>query len=103
MCLGLVALCSFSGGSIMAANETHLPLKVDRWSRLEAPEIFDSKNIFDYMNGGAELYLGYRFQRLEVYEYALSDRDRIVVELYFMATSDDAYGLLSLDWGGGNR
>ena len=57
-------------------------------------------NIFDYMNGGGELYLAYRFHHLEVYEYSGKGKDSILVELYFMETSDDAFGLLSLDWTG---
>jgi len=52
------------------------------------------------MNGAGELYVGYRFDHLEVYEYTSSQEDDILVELYFMASSDDSFGLLSLDWGG---
>ncbi|MCP4694147.1 MAG: hypothetical protein GY859_39295, partial [Desulfobacterales bacterium] len=46
------------------------------------------------------LYLGYRFKRLEVFDYTSKNEDNILVEVYFMETSDDAFGLLSLDWGG---
>ena len=60
----------------------------------------DSSNIFDYMNGAGELYLAYGFDHLEVYEYTADDQDSILVEVYVMNTSDDAFGLLSLDWGG---
>jgi hypothetical protein len=52
------------------------------------------------MNGAGELYLGYRFNHLEVYEYTADNEKSILVELYYMKTSDDAFGLLSLDWGG---
>ncbi len=52
------------------------------------------------MDGAGELYLGYCFDHLESYEYKSKSQRSIVVELYFMETSDDAFGLLSLDWGG---
>jgi hypothetical protein len=52
------------------------------------------------MNGAGELYLSYGFDRLEVYEYTSDQQDPILAEVYFMNTSDDAFGLLSLDWGG---
>jgi hypothetical protein len=52
------------------------------------------------MNGAGELYLGYRFDHLDVFEYEAESQKGILVELYHMKTSDDAYGLLSLDWGG---
>jgi hypothetical protein len=52
------------------------------------------------MNAAGELYLGYRFDNLEVFEYSSANQKNILVELYYMQTSDDAFGLLSLDWGG---
>jgi len=52
------------------------------------------------MNGAGELYLGYRFRHLEVFNYTSADQGNILVELYLMESPDDAFGLLSLDWGG---
>ncbi|MCP4148285.1 MAG: hypothetical protein GY757_11095, partial [bacterium] len=52
------------------------------------------------MNGGGELYLAYRFDHLHVYHYEAKDKDNILVEVYHMKTANDAFGLLSLDWGG---
>jgi hypothetical protein len=52
------------------------------------------------MNGAGELYMGYRFRHLEVFDYTSDGQDNILVELYYMETADDAFGLLSLDWGG---
>jgi hypothetical protein len=42
----------------------------------------------------------YRFRHLEVFDYTSPDQGNILVELYFMESPDDAFGLLSLDWGG---
>jgi hypothetical protein len=52
------------------------------------------------MDGAGELYIGYRFDHLESYEYKAKNQNNILVEMYFMKTSDDAFGLLSLDWEG---
>ncbi|MGD8536135.1 MAG: hypothetical protein PVF66_09840 [Candidatus Aminicenantes bacterium] len=84
----------------MKAQTINLPKTVGSWIKPDSPQKITSQNIFDYMNGAGELYIGYRFDHLEVYEYTSSQEDDILVELYFMATSDDAFGLLSLDWGG---
>ncbi|MCP4625394.1 MAG: hypothetical protein GY850_18010 [bacterium] len=81
-------------------NPYYLPESVGTWSRPESAKTIDSTNIFKYMNGAGELYLGYRFDHLEVFDYTSDNQDDILVELYFMETSDDAFGLLSLDWGG---
>ena len=84
----------------MNAGKLDLPKTVGVWNRPESPRIINSKNIFKYMNGAGELYLGYRFRHLEVFDYASADQGNILVELYFMENADDAFGLLSLDWGG---
>ena len=84
----------------MNADKPNLPKTVGIWNRLEPSRIINSENIFKYMNGAGELYLGYRFRHLEVFDYTSADQGNILVELYFMESPDDAFGLLSLDWGG---
>ncbi len=84
----------------MKVCELNLPKTIGVWTRPDSPRVINSRNIFDYMNGAGELYLGYRFNHLEVYEYTADIEKSILVELYHMKTSDDAFGLLSLDWGG---
>jgi hypothetical protein len=95
-------ISAFFEGSIveLKANEIKLPKTIGHWTRPDSPRAIDAGTIFDYMDGAGELYLGYRFHRLDVLEYTSDSEDNILVELYFMETSDDAYGLLSLDWGG---
>ncbi len=84
----------------LEANDMNLPRTIGGWTRPDSPQIINSKNIFEYMDGAGELYLGYRFRHLEVFDYAIENQENILVELYFMETPDDAFGLLSLDWGG---
>ena len=84
----------------MDAGKLDLPKTVGAWNRPDSPRLITSKNIFKYMNGAGELYLGYRFRHLEVFDYTSPDQGNILVELYFMESPDDAFGLLSLDWGG---
>lgn len=86
-------------GNIMQSKPL-LPKTVGIWTESESPKLIDAKNIFDYMDGAGELYLAYRFDHLEASEYRAETQKDILVELYFMKTSDDAFGLLSMDWGG---
>jgi hypothetical protein len=74
-----------------------LPKQVGAWKLSEGPQRIEPKAIFDYMDGGGELYLGYRFRYLEVYDYRDAADTQILLEVYHMETSDDAFGLLSLD------
>jgi len=87
-------------GGKMPESKPTLPKTVGAWTRPDSPQLITAKNIFDYMDGAGELYIGYRFDHLESYEYKAQNQNNILVELYFMKTSDDAFGLLSLDWEG---
>lgn len=100
-------LCGFiihgfpNGESLpVEAKEINLPQTVGVWTKPNSPQIVNSNNIFKYMDGAGELYIGYRFHHLEVFEYQSQKHETLLVELYFMDTPDDAFGLLSLDWGG---
>ena len=86
--------------SKMKAARLDLPKTVDVWNRPDSPRLINAANIFKYMNGAGELYLGYRFRHLEVFDYTSADQGNILVEVYYMESPDDAFGLLSLDWGG---
>jgi len=99
-CLTIIVAFATHEGADAEMSPYYLPESIDNWSRPESAKIIDSTNIFKYMNGAGELYLGYRFDHLEVFDYTSENQDNILVELYFMETPDDAFGLLSLDWGG---
>jgi len=77
-----------------------LPETLDAWRRPAGSRTIEAAGIFEYMDGAGELYLAYRLDHLNVVEYASPTQGEILVELYWMRTSDDAYGLLSGDWGG---
>jgi len=66
-----------------------------RWDGKEMK--YNSETLFDYIDGAAELYLAYGFQGLTVRRFEKSSQSRITVELYEMASSEDAYGLFSFE------
>ena len=77
-----------------------LPQTIAGWKRAGPTRRIETAAIFEYMDGAGELYLSYRFDHLEVIEYRSDTEGDILVELYWMGSSDDAFGLLSGDWGG---
>jgi len=61
-------------------------------------ENYDSAHdLFVYMNGGAELYLEYRFTDLQVREYSRTNGETLTIEIFSFATPWDAWGIFSLD------
>jgi hypothetical protein len=77
-----------------------LPQSLSGWTLSGPAKRIEPKAIFDYMDGAGELYLAYRFRYLDVFEYKNPGQSDILVELYWLDSADDAYGLLSGDWGG---
>lgn len=77
-----------------------LPQEIFGWTRSREDQVFDRENIFDYMDGGGEIYLAYDFSALLVREYTKPEAPSIVVEIYQMSSSEDAYGVYTHDTDG---
>jgi hypothetical protein len=56
--------------------------------------------LFAFMDGGAEVYLDYRFEKLEVKEYSGPDKAVLTVEIFAFENPQDAYGIFSVDTSG---
>ena len=80
----------------------NLPETVGSWVRPDVRRRITADDHLRLHGRGGELYLAYRFDHLDVFEYKAADASSgtILVEMYSMRTPDDAFGLLSNDWGG---
>jgi len=79
------------------SQEISLPSKTGDWKWDGKEMKFNSKTLFGYMDGAAELYLAYGFENLTVRRFEKLGQPPIVVELYEMASSEDAYGVFSFE------
>jgi hypothetical protein len=77
--------------------ELFLPSETAGWRWDNQEERHDSRTLFGYMDGAAELYLSYGFQDLTVRRYVKPGLPPITVELYKMASSADAYGVFTFE------
>jgi hypothetical protein len=78
-------------------QEISLPSEAGGWKWDEKEIKCNSKTLFEYMDGAAELYLAYGFQNLTVRRLEKSDQPPITIEFYEMASSEDAYGVFSFE------
>ncbi len=76
------------------------PKEVEGWVRSERAKKVNPSNIFDYMDGAGELYLAYSFVVLDVWKYKKGGEPDILLEVYKMGNSPDAFGVLSFDFAG---
>jgi len=77
-----------------------LPAAVSGWMGGREDQVFNRDDIFDYLDGGGEIYLAYDFQFVFVREYVRPDAPSIVVEIYQMSSSQDAFGVFTHDTDG---
>jgi hypothetical protein len=83
---------------LSSAKNALLPRDLmEGWTGLELEEYVSGSDLFVYMNGGAELYLEYRYAGLSVREYTDESGNSLSVEIYNFATPEDAYGIFSVD------
>ncbi len=72
-----------------------LPSKVGDYKADGKDEFYDRQSAFRYMDGAAELYRSYAFKLLMVRKYVKAGHPSILVELFDMGVSEDAFGIFS--------
>jgi hypothetical protein len=102
--LSLVLVCTLCSGAAYSQDDPTelLPESVGGWWKSGPAQSYSRRNLFDYNDGGAEIYLAYDFQRLTVQHYRAMSPDStekglITVEVWLMDSSADAFGLFSLE------
>jgi hypothetical protein len=74
-----------------------LPLEVGSYKADGKDQFYDRNTTFRYMDGAAELYRSFGFKLLMVRGYVKADHPPIMVELFDMGSSEDAFGVFSFE------
>lgn len=74
-----------------------LPDKVLNWTKAEEDTFYDAQTIFDYIDGAGEVYRAYNMQRCLSRRYMASEEPALVLDLFELASSYDAFGLFTHD------
>jgi hypothetical protein len=72
-----------------------LPDDIGGWRTAGDDQAFTPENLFDYINGGAELYLSYGFNQVLSRTYSNPDRPDIIADIFDMGSSQNAFGVFS--------
>lgn len=71
-----------------------LPVQSNEWS-MESDQYFNSENLYDYIDGAAELYLSYGFDTVISRRYVCPGEMDIVVEIFDMKAPREAFGVFT--------
>jgi hypothetical protein len=97
LCCGWLGAQS-TGEHVMADNIssmlTLLPDTVRGWTAKEKNQ-YNRDNLYDYIDGGAELYLSYGFIEMVNFTYDRKDQPSLVVDIFDMGSSENAFGVFS--------
>ncbi len=83
-------------GQPMERNLAELiPNEIKDWIVEGKDQVLGPHNLHEYINGGAELFLSYGYHKLFSRIYTSSNQPDIIVDVFDMATSQNAYGVFS--------
>jgi len=90
------ALCALAG---LEAKEFGrlVPKQILDWRAAGPDAVYDRKTLYDYMDGGAEVYLAFDFRQVFVRKYADAAENEIVLDIYDMGSPAEAFGMFSFD------
>lgn len=74
-----------------------LPDQIQEWKAAGKDMFYDRGTLFDYMNGGAEVYLAFDFRRVLVRKFQRPDGEEMTLDIYEMGSSPEAFGIFSCD------
>lgn len=78
--------------------ESLLPKKLpEGWRQIGSPQVYTPKNLFKRINGQAELFFKYGFQKsvFAMYQSNSNPKDQIEVDLYDMGNALQGFGIFS--------
>jgi hypothetical protein len=90
----LLAFVLWVGPSLAAGATPFAFPAVDGWTLAGPPQVFLPDTLYEYINGGSDLYLKYDFEELQVVEYR-KDKMSVSAEVYRHRGSENAFGIYS--------
>jgi hypothetical protein len=90
------AVLSLAGGVVKDFGPK-IPRQILDWKAPGKDAIYDRKTLYDYMDGGAEVYLAFDFREVFVRKYIDAGENEIVLDIYDMGSPAEAFGMFSCD------
>jgi hypothetical protein len=72
-----------------------LPDSLNGWTSENVILLNDKVSLYDYIDGGAELYISYGFKKAVSRKYIKQGQPEVIVEIFDMNTSENAFGVFS--------
>lgn len=93
-CCAALALVSSSEGDVSDLGRS-IPVKIMDWQAAGQDRVFDTKTLYDYLDGGAEVYLAFDLKRVFVRKYRGPAGDELALDIYEFGSPEEAFGVFS--------
>ena len=94
----LIGWMLWNGASLWAASAeggAYSFPEIAGWKQSGEIQIYSRTNLYDYIDGAADLYLKYDFQELKVADYQNDQKASVTIEAYRHKTPVQAFGIYS--------
>lgn len=95
LALGWMAVCAAPLSAAEGAGKPFAFPEMAGWKLAGEVQTFSPENLYDHINGGADIYLKYDFQELRVAEYENDRKASVTIEVYRHRTPVHAFGIYS--------
>jgi hypothetical protein len=79
------------------SNPASLFPRIEGWESKVDKTVYGKLNLWEYINGAADLYLSYDFENLYMAEYANKKGQSVNVEIYKHSTAENAFGIYTAE------
>jgi hypothetical protein len=70
-------------------------IEFDDWKMIDQPKLFVGEQLFSFIDGGADIYMEFGFDKVLAVKYSNNAKDIIQVEIYEMIDNKAAYGIFT--------
>jgi hypothetical protein len=90
-----IALCLTSAWAAEPIEAAALLPDMNGWERDGEPVVYSPENLFEYIDGAADVYLTYEFEELAALTYDRGEKMSLSVEIYRHSDLRNAFGIYS--------
>ena len=95
---GFIAiLTAFLAGGAVSEFSDQIPRKIGGFLSEGEDRVYNRKTLYDYMDGGAEVYLAFDFREVWSRSYAGSGGRELALDIFDMGSPGEAFGIFSCD------
>lgn len=98
LAFGFVAvLAAFPAGGAVSDFSAKIPSKIGSFLSEGKDRVYDRKTLYDYMDGGAEVYLAFDFREVWSRKYSGPGGRELALDIFDMGSAGEAFGIFSCD------